>query len=50
MSKSIKIENPDTALIEYLGDYEDAADGLDAMGLADHPDSLSATGKDSHQR
>lgn len=50
MSKSIKIENPSAALIEYLGDYEDAADGLDAMGLAAHPDSLSETGKDGQQR
>ena len=50
MNKSIKIEHPSAALIEYLGDYEDAADGLDAMGLAAHPDSLSETGKDGQQR
>jgi hypothetical protein len=50
MSKSIKIENPDAALIGYLGDYENAADGLDPMGQGDHPDSLSDTGKGGHQR
>ena len=26
---------PDAALIEYLGEFGDAADGLDAMGLAE---------------
>jgi len=35
MSKSTNAENPDTALLEYLGEYGDAADGLDPMGLAD---------------
>ena len=24
---------PDTALLEYLGEFDEAADGLDAMGL-----------------
>ncbi|MDR3386626.1 MAG: hypothetical protein P4L92_06190 [Rudaea sp.] len=38
MSGSTKVENPDTALLEYLGEYGDAADGLDPMGLAD-PDA-----------
>jgi hypothetical protein len=36
MDKSTKVEtHPDAALIEYLGEYGDAADGLDPMGLAD---------------
>ena len=26
-------EHPDAALLEYLGEFDDAADGLDAMGL-----------------
>jgi hypothetical protein len=39
MDKNTKVEtNPDAALIEYLGEYGDAADGLDPMGLAD-PDA-----------
>ena len=39
MDKNIPAEkNPDSALIEYLGEYGDAADGLDPMGLAD-PDA-----------
>ena len=39
MDKSTKVEmNPDAALIEYLGEYGDTADGLDPMGLAD-PDA-----------
>lgn len=29
---------PPAALLEYLGEFDDAADGLDAMGLAD-PDA-----------
>jgi hypothetical protein len=46
MAKSIKIQDPaaahpDTALLEYLGDYGDAADGLDPMGL-DDPDAPAA--------
>lgn len=28
-----KSAHPDAALIEYLGEFDDAADGLDAMGL-----------------
>ena len=40
MNKSIKVETgPDAALIEYLGEYDDAADGLDPMGLAE-PDAV----------
>ena len=40
MDKSTKVEpNPDAALIEYLGEYGDAADGLDPMGLAE-PDAV----------
>jgi hypothetical protein len=30
-----KTDGPDAALIEYLGEFDDAADGLDAMGLSD---------------
>jgi hypothetical protein len=42
MDKSTKVETgPDAALIEYLGEYDDAADGLDPMGLAD-PDATPA--------
>jgi hypothetical protein len=40
MDRNTKVEtNPDAALIEYLGEYGDAADGLDPMGLAD-PDAV----------
>jgi hypothetical protein len=28
--------SPDIALIDYLGEYADAADGLDPLGLAEH--------------
>lgn len=38
MNNDKKVENPDAALLEYLGEYGDAADGLDPMGLAD-PDA-----------
>jgi hypothetical protein len=42
MDKSTKVETqPDPALIEYLGEYDDAVDGLDPMGLAD-PDAVPA--------
>jgi hypothetical protein len=41
MAKSTKTQDPDIALLEYLGDYGDAADGLDPMGLAD-PDTPPA--------
>ena len=30
-----KTTQPDAALIEYLGEFDDAADGLDAMGLSE---------------
>ncbi|HET9190244.1 MAG TPA: hypothetical protein VFN69_06690 [Rudaea sp.] len=33
---------PDLDLIGYLGDYGDAADGLDPMGLADNAAALKA--------
>lgn len=33
---------PDLDLIGYLGDYGDAADGLDPMGLADDAAALKA--------
>jgi hypothetical protein len=42
MDKSTQVETqPDAALIEYLGEYDDAADGLDPMGLTD-PDAVPA--------
>jgi hypothetical protein len=33
---------PDLDLIGYLGDYGDAADGLDPMGLAENAAALNA--------
>jgi hypothetical protein len=50
MKKIKPTDHPDAALIEYLGDYEDAADGLDPMGLGAHPEALQKTGKDGQQR
>jgi hypothetical protein len=45
MDKNIKVEkNPDAALIEYLGEYDDAADGLDPMGLAESEAPPDKTG------
>lgn len=34
--------SPDLELIGYLGDYGDAADGLDPMGLAENAAALKA--------
>ena len=34
---------PDLDLIGYLGDYGDAADGLDPMGLAENAAALKST-------
>lgn len=36
-SNAKTLHKPDIALIEYLGEYGDAADGLDPLGLAEHP-------------
>lgn len=36
-------QSPDLDLIGYLGDYGDAADGLDPMGLAENPAALKAS-------
>ena len=36
-------QSPDLGLIGYLGDYGDAADGLDPMGLAENAAALKAT-------
>lgn len=48
--KNSKDGAPDMDLIGYLGEYEDAADGLDPMGLAERPDALkNQTDKDGHQ-
>ncbi len=30
-----KKDDPDPALLDFLGDYEDAADGLDPIGLSE---------------
>jgi len=42
--------SPAAALLEYLGEFNDAADGLDAMGLVetdrDTPDAAAAPRKD----
>jgi len=37
-------QHPDAALLEYLGEFDDAADGLDAMGLEE---STQGNGKDN---
>ena len=34
-----KKDDPDPALLGFLGDYEDAADGLDPIGLSEQDDS-----------
>ncbi len=48
MDKSTKVEtHPDAALIEYLGEYDEAADGLDPMGLTD-PEVVSSKFGDGH--
>jgi len=35
----LKKDDPDPALLGFLGDYEDAADGLDPIGLSEQADS-----------
>lgn len=35
-------QSPDLELIGYLGDYGDAADGLDPMGLAENAAALKS--------
>ncbi len=43
--KSVKVDKittaavPDAALLDYLGSYGDAADGLDPLGLAEADDA-----------
>jgi hypothetical protein len=45
-----KDSNPDMDLIGYLGEFEDAADGLDPMGLTERPDlAQQKDGKDGHR-
>lgn len=45
MDTKMQLDNtPDAALIEYLGEYGDAADGLDPMGLADPAAPLPKSG------
>jgi hypothetical protein len=41
-----KKDNPDPALLGFLGDYEDAADGLDPIGLSEQTESDKP--KDGH--
>ena len=36
-------QSPDLDLIGYLGDYDDAADGLDPMGLAENAAAMKAS-------
>lgn len=44
MTRNAKtIQLPDLDMIGYLGDYGDAADGLDPMGLAENPAALKAS-------
>jgi hypothetical protein len=43
MEKSAPAGTPDAALLDYLGRYGDAADGLDPLGLAD-PDAPAIDG------
>ena len=37
--KKHKNDDPDAALLGFLGDYEDAADGLDPIGLSEQAES-----------
>jgi hypothetical protein len=41
-----KKDNPDPALLGFLADYEDAADGLDPIGLSEQTESDKP--KDGH--
>ena len=46
-AQDAKSAQPDAALIEYLGEFDEAADGLDAMGLSDQtatPATASGSG------
>lgn len=45
MITNIQVEIPNAALIEFLGEYGDTADGLDPMGLAD-PEAAAAKSGD----
>jgi len=50
VDRQAKDSNPDMALIGYLGEFEDAADGLDPMGLSERPDlAQPSDGKDGHR-
>ncbi|MGA9333710.1 MAG: hypothetical protein WBV39_05470 [Rudaea sp.] len=44
-----KADPPTMALIGFLGDYGDAADGLDPMGLAEHPEVKLSKDKAEHK-
>ena len=43
MQKDDSKRSPDLDLIGYLGDYSDAADGLDPMGLAENTAAMKAS-------
>ena len=43
MHKDDSKRSPDLDLIGYLGDYGDAADGLDPMGLAENTAAIKAS-------
>ena len=49
MDKHNQTQSPDPALIAFLGDYADAADGLDPMGLAEHADTMKKTATGAHK-
>ena len=42
-------QSPDPALIAFLGDYADAADGLDPMGLPEHADTVKKATTEPHK-
>ena len=43
MHKADSKQSPDLDMIGYLGDYGDAADGLDPMGLAENSAAMKAS-------
>ena len=44
VDKTVEQENPSAGVLEYLGQYGDAADGLDPLGLAEPEDTVAAGG------
>jgi hypothetical protein len=49
MDKTAQAKAPDAALLDYLGSYADAADGLDPLGLAE-PDAAPADPQHKEQQ